>query len=47
MDVRKVLQTGMMLIINTLIAYKDAGIRMIGTGMTNPPSIRKDTACFK
>lgn len=36
-DVRKVLQTGIMPIINTAIAHKDAGIGMIGAGIVNPP----------
>ncbi|WP_391117609.1 DUF1116 domain-containing protein [Psychrobacillus sp. L3] len=36
-DVRKVIQTGIMPIINTAIAHKDAGIGMIGAGITNPP----------
>lgn len=36
-DVQKVIQTGIMPIINTAIAHKDAGIGMIGAGITNPP----------
>lgn len=36
-DVRKVLQTGILPIINTAIAHKDAGIGMIGAGIVNPP----------
>ncbi|OCA88127.1 hypothetical protein A8F94_09925 [Bacillus sp. FJAT-27225] len=36
-DVRKVLQTGIMPIINTAIAHKEAGIGMIGAGITYPP----------
>lgn len=36
-DVRKVLQTGILPIIDTAIAHKDAGIGMIGAGITNPP----------
>ena len=36
-DVRKVIQTGIMPIINTAIAHKDAGIGMIGAGITYPP----------
>lgn len=36
-DVMKVIETGMLPIINTAIAHKDAGIGMIGTGLTNPP----------
>ncbi|WNS74752.1 DUF1116 domain-containing protein [Bacillus sp. DTU_2020_1000418_1_SI_GHA_SEK_038] len=36
-DVRKVIQTGIMPIINTAIAHKDPGIGMIGAGITNPP----------
>lgn len=36
-DVMKVLQTGILPIIDTAIAHKDAGIGMIGAGITNPP----------
>ncbi|MFE5429181.1 DUF1116 domain-containing protein [Peribacillus simplex] len=36
-DVRKVIQTGTMPIINTAIAHKEAGIGMIGAGITHPP----------
>ena len=36
-DVRKVIQTGVLPIINTAIAHKDAGIGMIGAGITHPP----------
>jgi hypothetical protein len=36
-DVRKVIQTGIMPIINTAIAHKEAGIGMIGAGITYPP----------
>ncbi|MGP6140400.1 oxamate carbamoyltransferase subunit AllG family protein [Jeotgalibaca sp. A127] len=36
-DVRKVLETGTLPIINTAIAHKDAGIGMIGAGITHPP----------
>ena len=36
-DAIKVADTGMLPIINTAIAHKDAGIGMIGTGLTNPP----------
>jgi NifU-like protein involved in Fe-S cluster formation len=36
-DIRKVIQTGILPIINTAIAHKDAGIGMIGAGITNPP----------
>ncbi len=36
-DVRKVEETGMLPIINTAIAHKDAGIGMIGAGLTHPP----------
>lgn len=36
-DVIKVLQTGILPIIDTAIAHKDAGIGMIGAGITNPP----------
>ncbi len=36
-DVRKVEETGMLPIINTAIAHKEAGIGMIGAGLTHPP----------
>ncbi len=36
-DVMKVVQTGILPIINTAIAHKDAGIGMIGAGITYPP----------
>lgn len=36
-DVVKVIETGMLPIINTAIAHKDAGIGMIGTGLVHPP----------
>ncbi|MDQ2780536.1 MAG: DUF1116 domain-containing protein [Pseudomonadota bacterium] len=36
-DVRKVLQTGILPVISTAIAHKDAGIGMIGAGITYPP----------
>ena len=36
-DVRKVLETGIMPLINTAIAHKDPGIGMIGAGITHPP----------
>lgn len=36
-NIRKVIQIGIMPIINTANAHKDAGIGMIGAGMTNPP----------
>lgn len=36
-DAMKVIETGMLPIINTAIAHKDAGVGMIGTGLTNPP----------
>ncbi|GAA5102383.1 DUF1116 domain-containing protein [Wohlfahrtiimonas larvae] len=36
-DAIKVAETGILPIINTAIAHKDAGIGMIGTGLTNPP----------
>lgn len=37
-DVRKVLQTNILPVINTAIAHKDAGIGMIGAGITYPPA---------
>jgi hypothetical protein len=36
-DIRKVVQTGIMPVINTAIAHKDPGIGMIGAGITHPP----------
>jgi hypothetical protein len=36
-DVRKVVQTGVLPVISTAIAHKDAGIGMIGAGITHPP----------
>ena len=36
-DVRKVLQTGILPVISTAIAHKDAGVGMIGAGITHPP----------
>jgi hypothetical protein len=37
-DVRKVVQTGILPVISTAIAHKEAGIGMIGAGITNPPA---------
>lgn len=36
-DVKKVIQTGTLPVINTAIAHKEAGIGMIGAGITYPP----------
>lgn len=36
-DVRKVVQTGILPVISTAIAHKEAGIGMIGAGITHPP----------
>ncbi len=36
-DVLKVMGTGILPIINTAIAHKEAGVGMIGAGLTNPP----------
>jgi hypothetical protein len=36
-DVRKVVQTGIQPVISTAIAHKQAGIGMIGAGITHPP----------
>ncbi|MFT4105860.1 MAG: DUF1116 domain-containing protein [Lacrimispora sp.] len=36
-DVRKVLETGILPIINTAMAHKEPGIGMIGAGLTHPP----------
>ncbi|MFC0309957.1 DUF1116 domain-containing protein [Gallibacterium trehalosifermentans] len=36
-DIRKVIESGVLPIINTAIAHKEAGIGMIGAGIVNPP----------
>ena len=36
-DVRKVIETGILPLINTAIAHKEAGIGMIGAGIVHPP----------
>lgn len=36
-DVRKVIETGILPIINTAITHKEAGVGMIGAGIVNPP----------
>ena len=36
-DVRKVMETGVLPLINTAIAHKEPGIDMIGAGITHPP----------
>ena len=36
-DIRKVLETGILPVITTGIAHKNAGVGFIGAGMTNPP----------
>lgn len=36
-DVRKVIQTGILPIINTGMAHKDAGVGQVGAGLVNPP----------
>ena len=36
-DIRKVVKTGILPIIDTAIAHKDAGVGMIGAGLVNPP----------
>lgn len=38
-DIRKVVQTGILPLIDTAIAHKEAGIGMIGAGVTNPPAV--------
>lgn len=43
-DVRKVLDTGILPVINTAIAHKEAGIGMIGAGITHPPAEAFTTA---
>jgi hypothetical protein len=37
-DVRKVAQTGVLPVITTAIAHRDAGVGMIGAGITHPPA---------
>lgn len=37
-DIRKVAQTGILPVISTAIAHKEAGIGMIGAGITHPPA---------
>ncbi|HEX4883992.1 MAG TPA: DUF1116 domain-containing protein, partial [Casimicrobiaceae bacterium] len=37
-DVRKVMQTGILPVINTAIAHREPGIGMIGAGITYPPA---------
>jgi len=37
-DIRKVMQTGILPVINTAIAHKEPGIGMIGAGITYPPA---------
>lgn len=37
-DIRKVVQTGILPVISTAIAHKEAGIGMIGAGITHPPA---------
>ena len=41
-DIRKVLETGVLPLIDTAIAHKEPGIGMIGAGVVNPP-----IECFK
>jgi hypothetical protein len=36
-DIRKVIETGILPIINTGIAHKDAGIGQVGAGLVSPP----------
>jgi hypothetical protein len=36
-DIRKVIETGILPIINTGIAHKDAGVGQVGAGLVNPP----------
>ncbi|AGK52379.1 DUF1116 domain-containing protein [Bacillus sp. 1NLA3E] len=43
-DIRKVVQTGILPVINTAIAHKEAGIGMIGAGITYPPAIAFEKA---
>jgi hypothetical protein len=37
-DTRKIVQTGILPVISTAIAHKEAGIGMIGAGITHPPA---------
>jgi len=41
-DVRKVVESGILPVINTGIAHKEPGIGMVGAGLVKPP-----TSCFK
>ncbi len=41
-DVRKIVESGILPVINTGIAHKDPGIGMVGAGLVKPP-----VACFK
>lgn len=41
-DIRKVIETGILPIINTGMAHKDAGVGQVGAGLVNPPM-----ACFE
>lgn len=36
-DIRKVVETGILPIINTGIAHKDAGVGQVGAGLVRPP----------
>jgi hypothetical protein len=36
-DIRKVIKTGILPVIDTAIAHKDPGVGMIGAGIVNPP----------
>lgn len=38
-DVRKVVESGILPVINTAIAHKDAGVGMIGAGIVHPPMV--------
>jgi hypothetical protein len=36
-DIRKVVETGILPIINTGIAHREAGVGQVGAGLVNPP----------
>jgi len=36
-DIRKVVETGILPIINTGMAHKDPGVGQVGAGLVNPP----------
>ena len=45
-DVRKVIRTGILPVINTGMAHKDAGVGQVGAGIVNPPRECFEKALF-